>query len=232
MMDGFPEAASSADKQPFEIDRALDLVRAAVAPFPPAAMFALADDGYGSLFEQLAACVISIRTYDEVSLPAAKRLFAAAPTPAEVATLDPATIEGLIRPATFAERKAVQLKEIARRTVVEHGGVLPCEEAVLTGFAGVGPKCAHLALGVACGLPYISVDVHVHRVANRWGYVQASTPERTMLALEERLPAEHRVEINRLLVPFGKHVCTGVRPKCSTCPVLEMCQRVGVTAHR
>jgi endonuclease-3 len=69
-------------------------------------------------------------------------------------------------------------------------------------------------------------------VTNRWGYVRATTPEKTMVALEQILPERYRVEINRLLVPFGKHICTGVSPKCSTCPVLEMCQQVGVTSHR
>jgi endonuclease-3 len=99
-------------------------------------------------------------------------------------------------------------------------------------FSGIGPKCANLAMGVACGEAVISVDIHVHRVTNRWGYVRATTPEKTMVALEQILPERYRVEINRLLVPFGKHICTGVSPKCSTCPVLEMCQQVGVTSHR
>jgi endonuclease-3 len=89
-----------------------------------------------------------------------------------------------------------------------------------------------LALGIACDRPFIGVDIHVHRVTNRWGYVAAPTPEATMLALEQVLPKKYWVEINKLLVPFGKHVCTGVAPKCSTCPLLEMCQQVGVTSHR
>ena len=89
-----------------------------------------------------------------------------------------------------------------------------------------------MALGVACGLPFISVDVHVHRVTNRWGYVAASTPEKTLAELEAKLPKGHWVDINRLLVPFGKHVCTGKAPKCSTCPVLAYCRQVGVTEHR
>jgi endonuclease-3 len=103
---------------------------------------------------------------------------------------------------------------------------------VMMGFKGVGPKCAHLAAGVACGEKVISVDIHVHRVTNRWGYVQARTPEQTLAALEKVLPKRYWIEINRLLVPFGKHVCTGVPPKCSTCPVLSMCRQVGVTKHR
>ncbi len=102
----------------------------------------------------------------------------------------------------------------------------------LVSFAGVGPKCANLVLGIACGQAEIGVDVHVHRVTNRWGYVQAPTPERTMDALYRVLPPEYRVEINRLLVPFGKHVCTGAAPHCSSCPVRDMCRQVGVTRCR
>jgi endonuclease-3 len=96
----------------------------------------------------------------------------------------------------------------------------------------VGPKCAHLAVGIACGEALVGVDVHVHRVTNRWGYVQTRTPEKTMVALQQKLPRPYWVEINALLVPFGKHVCTGVRPKCSTCPLLDMCEQVGVRNPR
>jgi endonuclease-3 len=116
--------------------------------------------------------------------------------------------------------------------VTEYGGELPCDREVLLDLHGVGPKCANLVLGIACGEPFISVDVHVHRVCNRWGYVQTKSPEKTMAALQEKLPQSYWVEINSLLVPFGKHICTGVRPKCSTCPLLSMCQQVGVTGHR
>ena len=103
---------------------------------------------------------------------------------------------------------------------------------MLLGFRGVGPKCANLTLGIACDVPVIGVDIHVHRVTNRWGYVAARTPEKTMAALQQALPKRYWVEINALLVPFGKHVCTGVRPKCSTCPLVSMCRQVGVTGHR
>ena len=99
-------------------------------------------------------------------------------------------------------------------------------------FEGVGPKCANLVLGIACGQPFIGVDIHVHRVTNRWGYVASPTPEKTMQALTEKLPRRYWIEINRLLVPFGKHICTGKLPRCSTCPVLDMCQQVGVEANR
>jgi endonuclease-3 len=99
-------------------------------------------------------------------------------------------------------------------------------------FHGVGIKCANLVLGIACKQPCVAVDVHVHRVTNRWGYVETRTPEETTQALTAKLPRRFWIEINRLLVPFGKHICTGVLPHCSTCPVLEMCRQVGVKAHR
>ena len=219
-------------KKSFDIDLALERIEAAVRPWPKAAMFELAEAGFDSPFEQLAACMISIRTYDEVTVPAARKLFGRARTPAEVSRLTPAEIDSLISACTFHGRKAEQIHAIARRIIDEYNGELPCDPEVLQSFPGVGPKCANLVMGIACNESYISVDIHVHRVTNRWGYVKASTPEKSMEALEAKLPQKHWIDINRLLVPFGKHICTGKLPKCSTCPVLEMCQQVGVTSHR
>lgn len=218
-------------KQPFNIDQAIGLIRTAVAPFPKAAMFDLADLGYATPFEQLVACIISIRTRDEESLPIARRLLDRARTPAEMARLTSHEIESLISPSTFHKRKSHQIKAIATQIVDQFGNELPCDKEILLSFSGVGVKCAHLALGIGCGQPWISVDIHVHRVTNRWGYVAATTPEKTMLELEAILPQEYWVEINRLLVPFGKHICTGAMPRCSTCPLLVMCRQVGVERH-
>ena len=99
-------------------------------------------------------------------------------------------------------------------------------------FSGVGLKCANRTVGIACGQMRVSADVHVHRVTNRWGYIMTASPEASSQALESKLPRQYWVEINQLLVPFGKHICTGRLPRCSTCPVLEYCQQVGVEAHR
>lgn len=216
----------------FDIDVAVERIREAVRPYPPAAMFQLADEGYNSAFEQLVACIISIRTYDEMSVPIARKLFARARTAHDIAALAPAEIATLITDSSFAENKAPQIQAIAQRVVDEFGGELPCDRELLLSFKGVGPKCAHLALGIACGQPYISVDIHVHRITNRWGYVQANTPEKTMAALEQKLPEKQWIEINRLLVPFGKHICQGNVPRCSTCPLFDMCPRVGVKSYR
>jgi endonuclease-3 len=219
-------------KQPIDIDEMFRRIARAIRPFKKAAMFELAEDGFDSVFEQLVACIISIRTRDETTVPTARRLFEVARRPEEVGKLSYEELDRLISASTFHEPKARQILEIARRTVSEFKGELPCDFEVLTSFRGVGPKCANLVLGVACGQKHISVDIHVHRVTNRWGYVTARSPEGTMRELEKKLPRKYWVSINRLLVPFGKHICTGVMPKCSTCPVLEMCRQVGVKAHR
>ncbi len=210
----------------------MERIEKAVLPYPKAALFELAEEGFNSPFEQLVACMISIRTQDEMTLVTGRHFFETARTPAEISRLTPETIDKLIHDSSFHERKAYQIHTIARRIMDEHGGDLPCDRETLLSFDGIGPKCAHLILAIGCGQPYISVDVHVHRITNRWGYVQASSPERTMTALEAKLPESYWVEINRLLVPFGKHICTGRLPYCSVCPVLEMCRQVGVRGHR
>ena len=219
-------------KRPFDVEPAIDLIRDAVSPFPKAALFELAEEGFDSPFEVLIACIISIRTRDETTLLCARRLFAHARTAATVSRLGPEAIDQAIGACAFHDVKARQIHDVARHVVAAHGGTLPCDADLLCSFRGVGPKCAHLVLGIACNQPRVSVDIHVHRVTNRWGYVRARTPEQTMAALEAILPRKYWVEINRLLVPFGKHICTGNRPCCSTCPVLDMCQQVGVTTHR
>jgi endonuclease-3 len=218
---------------PFDIDVAMTRLRSVAAPWPKAAMFQLHDEGFTSVFEILLACIISIRTLEEVTLPTARKLFAVARTPAAMVSLSEEAIDELIGACTFHQPKARQIRQIALAAVERHSGTLPCDFDVLTGFAGVGPKCANLVLGIACNQPHgVGVDIHVHRVTNRWGYVRGSTPEKTMAALHDVQPPKYWVEINKLLVPFGKFQCTGKAPKCSTCPLLDMCARVGVTTHR
>jgi endonuclease-3 len=225
-------AMSNAKDHLFDIDEALRRIDEAVEPFPKAALFELAEEGYDSPFEQLVACIISIRTRDETMYPTAKALFESARTPTAIASMTVEEIDEVISGASFHERKASQIADIARRLVDEHEGQLPCDEAILLDFHGVGPKCANLVLGIACGEASVGVDVHVHRVTNRWGYVDTKRPEQTMKALEEKLPRKYWVEINRLLVPFGKHICTGRLPNCSTCPVEPLCAQAGVEDHR
>jgi endonuclease III len=201
-------------KRPFDIDTALERIGQAIENYPRAALFELAEDGFASPFEQLIACMISIRTRDETTIPLSRKLFERARTPQQMAELTPKQIEELIRESSFHESKSHQIHQIARQLVSEYNGELPCDYQVMTSFKGVGPKCANLVLGIACQDTRIGVDIHVHRVTNRWGFVRSSTPEKTTAQLEDKLPHAYWISLNRLLVPFGKHVCTG---KCSIC---------------
>ncbi|MCA1644144.1 MAG: endonuclease III [Chloroflexi bacterium] len=215
-------------ERPFDIDAAMALIRAAVKPFPRAMLFQLFEHGHRSPFEMLVACLISVRTRDETSLAMAQALFARARTPAEMAALQITEIDALINKCAFHLVKSEQINTLARLVSEEHQGALPCSFEVMTSYSGIGPKCANLALGIACNQPRIGVDIHVHRITNRWGYVATPTPEATMYALESIVPRNYWVEINALLVPFGKNICRPVGPKCPECPLLEMCAQKGV----
>jgi endonuclease-3 len=219
-------------KRPFDIDLAIQVLRDAVKPFPRAMLFQLYDEGHRSAFEMLVACLISVRTRDETSMTMARQLFARARTPAQMAELDINEIDELINKCAFHLVKSEQINTMARLIVEENDGELPCSFELMTSYPGIGPKCANLALGIACGEPRLGVDIHVHRITNRWGYVSARTPEATMLALQAVLPEKYWVEINALLVAFGKNVCTPIGPRCSLCPLLDMCQQKGVARAR
>jgi endonuclease-3 len=218
------------DKDPFDIELVFRLLRQAVVGLPKAAMFALRDASYASPFEQLVAALISARTRDETTTPVCERLFAVAHTPAAMAALEEAELVRLLHGVTFPEPKARDILALSRQ--IAAAGAVPATMEGLQALRGVGPKIAALTLGVGFGVPAISVDIHVHRIVNRWGYVAAATPERTMRALEAVLPERYWIELNERLVPFGKHICTGERPRCSTCLLIRQCRQVGVKESR
>jgi endonuclease-3 len=159
-------------------------------------LFELKKRGFGSPFEQLVACVLSIRTLDETSRPAALELLRKAKSPEAILALE--DLAEIIRACTFARQKAANLKRISEILIRDFEGKAPCDFAGLTSLPGIGPKCANLVLGIACGQARIGVDIHVHRVTNRWGYVSAPTPEKTLKALEKKLPERHWLELNEL----------------------------------
>jgi endonuclease III len=219
-------------KLPFDLTIVLKRIEKAVKPFPKAAMFDLYERGYKTLFEQLISCIISIRTMDETTIPLSLKLFSIARTPEQLIKLAPKELEDILYGSTFPGQKAYTMLGIAKAAIEQYDGELPADFEQLTSLKGVGPKCANLALGIAGKHEAISVDVHVHRVVNRWGYVITKQPEATMKELESKVPKKKWIDINRLLMPFGKHICTARLPQCSTCPVLEYCKQVGVTTHR
>jgi endonuclease-3 len=183
-------------------------------------------------FRLLVACVISLRTKDEVTAASAARLFAVADTPHALADMDEARIAGLIFPAGFYRTKARQIRGIARLVLDRHDGRVPTEREALLALPGVGRKTANLVLGLGFGTPAICVDTHVHRISNRLGLVATNTPEQTEHALEKTLPQRHWIDINDLLVTFGQHVCHPTSPHCTSCPLADRCPRLGVSRSR
>jgi endonuclease-3 len=176
--------------------------------------------------------VISLRTRDEVTYAATERLFRRVSTPDQLLRLREATIAKLIYPAGFYRRKATQIREISRMLVREHDGRVPAEIDALLTLPGVGRKTANLVVTLAYGKPGICVDVHVHRICNRLGWVETRHPDETEQALRGILPRRHWIPINETLVRHGQQVCTPISPLCSSCPVARDCPRRGVGRSR
>lgn len=183
-------------------------------------------------FRVLIACVLSLRTQDTTTGPAAARLFALADTPGAMLALTPKQIERAIYPVGFYRTKARVVRGIARDLIERFAGSVPDSIDALLTLKGVGRKTANLVVTMGYGKPGICVDTHVHRISNRLGYVRTRTPEQTEMALRARLPRRYWIGYNDLLVSFGQNVCTPISPRCSTCPVRAACRRVGVTISR
>ena len=183
-------------------------------------------------FKVLVSCILSLRTRDQTTAEASERLFGLADTPEKLSRLTLAEVEQAIYPVGFYRIKAQQILEISVQLAGEHAGRVPDELDQLLKFKGVGRKTANLVLTLGFGKPGICVDIHVHRICNRWGYVHTRTPEQTEMALRQKLPPEYWIAINDLLVCFGQNQCTPVSPRCSGCPLYRLCDRTGVTKTR
>jgi endonuclease-3 len=183
-------------------------------------------------FRILVACILSLRTQDTTTGPAAARLFAVADTPAAMLALPVRRIERLIYPVGFYRTKARVIRRLCRDLLERFGGRVPDEIDALLTLHGVGRKTANLVVTMGYGKPGICVDTHVHRISNRLGYVRTPDPEATERALRARLPRRYWIGYNDLLVAFGQNVCTPISPRCSVCPVTGLCRKVGVTSAR
>jgi endonuclease-3 len=174
----------------------------------------------------LIGCILSLRTNDKTTYPATIRMLELAKTPLEMSKVDPQALAKAIYPVGFYENKARQIIELSRQIVEELDGKVPDEIEDLIKFNGVGRKTANLVLAKGFNKPAICVDVHVHRIFNRLGYVKTKTPEETEFALREKLPLEHWMDINTLLVTHGQNVCKPQRPNCKECPISEWCKKI------
>lgn len=211
-----------------EVARRLEAFRATCRPTTLAEVEHSSRDPWALLV----SCVISLRTKDAVTEVASRRLLSLAHTPAELASLPEEEIAAAIYPAGFYRTKARQLRAIAQKVLEMHGGRVPPEENALLELPGVGRKTANLVLGLGFGVPAICVDTHVHRISNRLGLVRATTPAATEIALRTVLPRDLWVPVNDLLVTFGQNRCHPTSPRCTGCPLEDLCPRVGVTHHR
>ncbi|RLG33031.1 endonuclease III [Methanosarcinales archaeon] len=180
----------------------------------------------------LISCILSLRTKDEVTASASKRLFALARTPGEMVKLEVRDIESAIYPVGFYRRKAKQIKEISRVLLEDYDSQVPDELDELLKFNGVGRKTANIVITVGFGKPGIAVDTHVHRISNRLGLVETKDPDATEFALRAILPEKYWISFNDLLVMHGQTICTPISPKCSICPITAYCKRNGVLRSR
>jgi endonuclease III len=183
-------------------------------------------------YQILISTVISLRTKDDVTGKAARRLFETAPTPEAMVKLRVEEIRNLIYPAGFYRVKGENIKKISAILIEEHDGRVPPSQEALMKLPGVGLKTANLTLSLGFGLPYICVDIHVHRISNRLGWVRTKTPDETEKVLRNVLPQKHWIEINELFVRFGQSVCTPQSPWCSKCPLREGCPQIDVARSR
>ena len=186
----------------------------------------------GDPYRILISTVISLRTKDEVTSEASKRLFQAASDPYNMIKLTAKEIADLIYPAGFYRIKAENIKKISKILVDRYRGKVPDSIDELLKLPGVGRKTANLVITLGFGKPGICVDTHVHRIFNRLGYVNTKTPDKTELELRSKLPPEYWIRINDLMVTYGQNICTPVSPHCSKCRLAKFCDRVGVEKHR
>lgn len=219
----------AAPKRKSEPELPIDEVLTALAEaFPDHPMADACQDPY----QVLIGCIISLRTKDEVTIPACQRLFAKAATPKAILSLSEATIQQLIYPAGFYKTKATTIRTVSEKLITDFNGQVPKTIDELLTLKGVGRKTANLVVGLGHGLPAICVDTHVHRICNRFGYIQTKTPEATEMALREKLPAHLWSTINWVLVRHGQECCKPIGARCDVCPVVQHCPQIDVTPRK
>lgn len=180
----------------------------------------------------LVSTIISLRTKDEVTSRSSRALLKKAPGPKDLLKLDEEEIARLIYPAGFYRTKAASLKKIASILNEQYGGSVPPDMDKLLALPGVGRKTANLVLTEAFDIDAICVDVHVHRICNRAGWIESAGPEETEMLLRQQLPRKYWKRINALLVLYGQQVCRPVSPFCSKCVISAHCLRRGVERKR
>ncbi|MEM7343867.1 MAG: endonuclease III [Chloroflexota bacterium] len=196
---------------------------------------ALVDDkaeGEWDPYQILIATILSLRTKDTLTAQIAPKLFAVANNPYDMVKHTAEEIAEIIYPVGFYRNKGKSIIEISQQLIDKYEGWVPDDLDLLLELPGVGRKTANLVITAGYNKPGICVDIHVHRISNRWGYVETKTPEKTEFALRDKLPIEYWIEINGLLVTMGQNLCTPISPWCSRCPISHFCDRIEVDRSR
>lgn len=182
-------------------------------------------DTFNDPYLVLISCILSLRTNDKTTYPATLRMLELGRTPEDFAKCDVNELEKAIYPVGFYANKAKQIVELSRILVEEYNSKVPESIEEMTKFNGVGRKTANLVMSRGFNKPAICVDVHVHRIFNRLGYIKTKNPEETEFALREKLPVKHWIDINTLLVTHGQNVCKPIKPMCDACPIQDYCAK-------
>lgn len=215
-----------------DIHEVISILEDETSKWTETALTAVAEQTRRDPFRILIGTVLSLRTKDETTAAACERLFALAEEPAAMAALPEESVDRAIYPVGFHATKARNILEICRILVDEYRGMVPDDIDTLITLPGVGRKTANLVVTIGYGKPGICVDVHVHRISNRWGYIATKNPDRSEFALREKLPSEYWIRYNDLLVMYGQNLCKPVSPFCSRCRLSSFCDRVDVGKHR
>lgn len=191
----------------------------------PQSEFVKLMDSFKDPYLVLIACILSLRTNDKTTYPATLRMLKLAKNPQDMAKVKVEDLEKAIYPVGFYKNKAGQIIELSKILVEKYESKVPCDIEELCKFRGVGRKTANLVLSEGFNTPAICVDVHVHRIFNRLGYLKTKTPEETEFALRGKLPKKYWIPINSLMVTHGQNICKPVRPHCNNCPVEKYCEK-------
>jgi endonuclease-3 len=215
----------------FDIHKVMSTLQTEMAAYPQPMVEGMAPE-MRTPFTVLIATILSLRTKDTLTATIIPKLFALADSPQAMLKLSEEQLADTIYPVGFYRNKARTIRQICTLLLEHYDGKVPDDMDTLLALPGVGRKTANLVLTAGFGLPGICVDTHVHRICNRWGYVQTKNPDATELALREKLPEQYWIPINGLLVTLGQQICHPTSPKCSVCPVAACCAQVGVTRSR
>ncbi len=188
--------------------------------------FPMLDSYTGKPYKALVSCLLSLRNRDEITYPVAERLFETADTPQKMVELPYEELCGIIKSINYYKTKAEKIQQISGVLLEKYSGKVPDNMEELLELRGVGRKTANIVLAVGYNLPAVAVDTHVHRISNRLGYVKTKTPDETEMELRKKVPQNLWKNINRLLVLHGRSICKPIKPLCSSCPIIDFCNRI------